>query len=331
MSSIRQRRAPSPARPGDSFGQSSSTSWEIATDDGASPSRPSRKSIPMYNPMTLQGSRSKPNLSGSSTPSSKLSQRVSWNTIMDAKRSNMDFLRNDPLTNAYHDPPGYYASSLSAKGSRYSSLQVDRQLTSMAPALVSDSEYRAYLSGRQPQKQKKSGFDKILLAKVAGYFSIVGFLFMTFIGILIDAQPMYIQGMLEKNVVDGKNVYAVAIKDERLQPATHAYRAGLLYLFSAIVCFGYANNMYHFMFKKGWQQYQDVDDVDSTVPTFGGKDGYLPTAGTMHRKAYGDYNGFMLRTWHTTLVTIQRLGIYVSSVWQARRGNRRRFAGAKDV
>mmetsp|Transcript_24299 Transcript_24299/g.57359 ORF Transcript_24299/g.57359 Transcript_24299/m.57359 type:complete len:328 (+) Transcript_24299:483-1466(+) len=327
MSNIRQRRGPSPSR--DSFGHSS-ISWEIGNDDSADRGRTTaRNAIPMYNPTNLQSSLS----NSPSSLSATHSHRVSWNTIMEAKRANSDFLREVPMAKTYHDSTGYYHS---IKGNEYDEFQSGRRLSSMAPALVPDSAYRGYLSGRPAQKGKQSGVDKIQIAKILGYFAIVGFLFLTFVGILIDTQPMYLQGILEKNqevTSDGKKVrtfYAVSIH-ERLEPAKHAYRGGLLYLLTAAVCFGYAYNVHHYVFKKGWQQYRDIDDVASTVPTFGGIDGYLPTTGAVHRKAYEGRTGILFRTWHTTSITVQRIGFYMSSVWQARRRNRRRFAGAKDV
>lgn len=224
---------------------------------------------------------------------------------MDAKNANSDFLREVPPAKTYLNSHGYY----SGQEVEYEAFQSGRRLSSMAPALVPDSAYRAYKLGRPGQKQKESGIDKIQLAKILGYFSIVGFLFLTCVGILIDTQPMYLQGILEKNqeiTSDGKTVktfYAVSIH-ERLEPAKRAYRGGLLYLLTAVVCFAYTHNMYHYVFKKGWQQYRDIDDVDSTVPTFGGIDGYLPTTGTVPRKAYEGHTGFVMRTWYTTSVTV---------------------------
>ena len=337
MSNIRQRRAPSPSR--DNFAQSS-TSWEIATENSGDNAHSSARSlIPMYNPMTMQSSLSKP-----STPSSSC-QSPSWNTIMEAKKANAELLRDNSLANTYHDAPGYYTDSVTGKGrSAYDPLRSGRNLSSMSPKLIPDSAYRAYRSGQATANRNKSAINKITVAKIIGCFSIVGFIFLTFVGILIDTQPMFLQGILTKNEEyssNGKKLktfYAVNI-GERLEPAKHAYRGGLLYLFTAIACLGYAHNMHHFLFKKGWQQYRDIDDVDSTVPTFhqnadsilGAKDDYLPTNGAKHRQAYEDHNGLIGRAWHTTSVTFQRAWIYLESMWQARRRNRRRFAGAKDV
>ena len=357
MSNIRQRRGPSPSR--DSYG-TSSTSWEIATDDSGANAHAhahahahasAKNVVPMYNPTNIQPSLSKPDTSPSSLPSTTskmlMSHHVSWNTIMDAKKANSDFLRDNSLANTYHDQPGYYTGATAGKGGEYKLLQSGRSLPSMSPALVPDSAYRAYLSGRPAEKQKNTGLDKIQIATFFGYFSLVGFIFLTFIGILIDTQPMFLQGILPKNEgysSGGKSVkisYATEIND-RLEPATHAYRGAFLYLLTAIVCLGYAYNIQWFWFKKGRQQYRDIDnDAESTVPTFhhssssscglGANDDFLPNNGAIHRQAYGDHNGFIMRTWYSTSVKLQRLGIYLESIWQARSRNRRRFADAKDV
>ena len=341
-SNIRQRRAGSPSR--DNYG-TSSTSWEIATEGSGDKPRSAKKSIPMYNPLSMQSPLSKPSTPPSEfkKSASKKSPLVSWNTIIKAKNSNMEYLRDNPAASTYHDPPGYYRRS-NSKGGIYEGLQSGGNLPSMSPQLIPDSAYRAYLSGKPAVKTKKPLVDKITIAKLVGGFSIVGFIFLTFVGILIDTQPMYMAGVLTKNEVFSSNgkktktFYAISIND-RLEPATRAYRGGLLYLLVAIGCFGYAHNMHHFLFKKGIQKYRDIDDVDSTVPTFdrngngvlGGKKGYLPINGSIQRNAYEDQDGFLGRAWQSTSVRLQRLGFYLESLWHNRRRNRRRFAGAKDV
>jgi len=298
----------------------------------------------MYNPMSMQSSSS--NASSSSTKSATLtSHRVSWDTIMAAKKANAEFLRASSLTNTYQYSHEYYASAITGKGGAYEVLRNRHSLPSMSPALIPDSRYRAYLSGEATTNKEKSVFDKITIAKSFGLFSLVGFIFLTFVGVIIDTQPMFLQGILTKNEEYSSNgkkakiFYAINIK-ERLEPAKHAYRAGLLYLLTSMACLGYAHNMHHFLFKKGWQQYRDVDDVDdSTVAGFrpigntiiGGNEEYLPSTGAIRQKAYGDHNGLIHRTWHSTSVRFKRLAIYLESIWQARRRNRRRFSGAKDV
>ena len=359
MSNIRQRRGPSPSR--DNLGGGgSSTSWDASGGDNINASTKSKSSatgIPMYNPNQFQSPSSgvygavSPPLSISSSATSTSARRISWNTIMDAKKVNKEFIREEDVIskNNYHQhyvaPPGS-ARSMSAGSSKDIGYNMSQQhqsrrsLPPMTPTLVPDSAYRAYVLGRGGSNDKKNQSGaavKILIAKCIGYFSLVGFLFLILVGILIDSQPMYLQGIMPKQVrySSGKSqtYYATDI-NERLEPATHAYRGAFLYLFTAIVCLGYANNVNWFLFRKRWQQYRDIDDnTDSMVPTFhdggGANDEFLP--GTIHQRAYGEHNGYISRTWHSTLVRCQRFGIYLESFWEARRRNRRRFAGAKDV
>ena len=163
----------------------------------------------------------------------------------------------------------------------------------------------------------------------------VGVMFMLFVGILIDRQPMYLPGILPKHVQyttgdrKAQVFYAVEIS-ERLEQASHAYRAAFLYLITACVCLGYANNpeVFHRFFYTKKHYYQDIPDNDSTIPTFhNGPDGLLPT--TMRDK---DYAG---QKFTFVSATIHRAGNYLASIWpefEARRRNRRqRFAGSKDV
>ena len=173
-------------------------------------------------------------------------------------------------------------------------------------------------------------------------------MFMVFVGILIDFQPMFIPGILPKHVQyttgDRKPqvFYATSISD-RLEPASHAYRAAFAYFITALLCLGYAYNALPggYWFKTHWQHYDDIPDAaDSTVPTFHndgigldiGADGLLPTnaSAANNQQAYRKYTRRLIAVWST----MKRFGIYVASLWPAyqdHRRNRRRFAGAKDV
>lgn len=344
MSSMRQRRGPSPSRESLLTVSSTSTPWEIASATSVEVATDS--AVPMYNPTQFKSSLVYDDSSSSSLPPPALStsRRVSWNTIMDAKNNiSSDNIREESIpNNNYHQlfvhQPASTRMSSSKKDGGYTSLMGGRNLSPLTPTMVPDSSYRAHLMGRGHDTQDKSGSMKIQIANFFGYFSIAGFVFLTFIGILIDTQPMFLQGVMPKNVryVSGKSqtFYATDIKD-RLEPATHAYRGAILYLLCAIFCLSYANNAHWFLFKKRWQQYRDIDDLDSAVSTFrsgvGSNNEYLPTNGTIHQQAYGEQHGYIAQMWHSTSIRCQRFGIYLESIWQARRRNRRRFAGAKDV
>jgi hypothetical protein len=328
-SNIRQRipkatRA-SPSR--DIHGKNLSTassSWEITSDDGrgeygiggADASDTSMGTIPMYNPLHYQSS---------DTATAPSSHPLSWNAVMEAQNANQAYLNKsgDPLASR---PPGHTLSGtfIGLKSS---------YLPSLAPAFIPDSRYQAHLLGRRTKQTPQSSFTKIGLAKFGAKFSMVAFIFLVFVGILIDTQPMYLPGILPKHVLyttgDRKSqvFFAVDISD-RLDQASTAYRAAFLYLITGCLCMGYAYNA-HWWFKHRWQNYHDIPDNDSTVPTFHnglGADGpSLPRHKTYPTQAWNQ------NFW----VLVHRVGNYLASIWpqlQERRRNRRqRFAGAKDV
>ena len=336
MSNMRQRIAKAKQQqqqqsPGRDSLSKQSSSWEITSDDGdygrsvgdfmvgSDVSNTSMTSIPMYNPLHYQSSSGPAehantiNLSVSSPSSNPLS----WDQIIDAKNANASHLRKVGGGRKPH--------STGFIGLRSS------HLPSLAPAFIPDSRYQAYLLGR-PKNVRKSAIDKICMAKFCSYFSMVGFMFMMFVGIIIDRQPMYIAGVLPKHVQyttgdRGPQVfYAVDISD-RLEPASHAYKAAFLYFITACLSLGYAYNA-HWFIKSKMNHYHDIPDTDSTVPTFhNGDDGILPTS--MHR--HGGYN----HRWQSAYVTMKRTFIYLASLWpeflERRRNRRQRFAGAKDV
>ncbi|KAG7364389.1 hypothetical protein IV203_037591 [Nitzschia inconspicua] len=325
MSSMRQRipkaTRPSPDRERQGKHLSTtSTSWEITSDDGLTDYgivgteayNSSMGSIPMYNPLHYQSS-------DIPLPPSSI---LSWDTVMDAKNANKAhlFKTGDPLARC---PPGQTLSG------NFIGLRKNH-LPSLVPAFIPDSRYRAYLSGR-PKETPQSTFSKIGLAKLGAKFSMVAVIFLIFVGILIDTQPMYLPGIVPKHVLyttgDRKPqvFYAVDISD-RLDQAKTAYRAAFLYAITGCLCMGYAYNA-HWWFKHRWQHYRDIPDNDSTVPTFhkgGSLDGSLP------------HLNYPNKPWnHRVWAIFDRFGNYLASIWpelQERRRNRRqRFAGSKDV
>jgi len=324
--------SPGPVTPNrDSSRQAANSSWEITSDDGGEfggdTTNSSMTSIPMYNPLHYQSADNSMDLTAPAPSSNPLS----WDAVMEAKNANAAYLRKRTSTpdtpNRRHPMVQQHPSSTGFIGLRSS------HLPSLAPAFIPDSRYQSYLLGRQKQKPT-SPFDKICMAKFCAYFSVIGAMFLGFVGILIDTQPMYLQGILPKHIQyttgDRKPqvFFAVDISD-RLEPASHAYRGALLYLFTACVCLGYAYNA-HWWFKSKWQRYNDIPDNESTVPTFhnglASDDALLPTS--VKHQAYH-------QRWQSAWIAVKRLGIYLASIWpeyQERRRNRRqRFAGAKDV
>lgn len=283
----------------------------------------------MYNPLHYQ-SPDESSLHTAVAPAPS-SNPLSWDAVIDSKNSNQAHAHlmkaNDTLG---RHPPTHTLSGT------YIGLK-NSHLPSLAPAFIPDARYQSYLLGR-PKRQEQSGVNRICMARFCGYFSVVGVMFMIFVGILIDMQPMYLPGILPKHVQyttgdrSAQVFYAVDISD-RLEQASHAYRAAFLYFITACLCLGYAKNPHWVnVFKSKRQHYHDIPDNDSTLsmlhngPSSGPHGDLLPTAAK--HKDYGHRFTFI---W----AAIHRAGIYLSSIWpefQARRRNRRqRFAGSKDV
>jgi hypothetical protein len=314
--------------------------------------------VPMYNPLLYQSA-----ISASPGPSSSAnadtSHLISWERVMEAKQANSALMLEDNFPGMTggdgRRPVGAIvlsASSLSAHATQHGGfvgLRSRKHLPSLTPAFIPDSRYQAYKLGRPYQsKKEKSMFDKVCMAKFCAFFSMIGVMFMVFVGILIDVQPMFIPGILPKHVQyttgDRKPqvFYATSISD-RLDPASHAYRAALGYLITALLCLGYAYNALPggYWFKTRWQNYQDIPDVaDSTVPTFhnspsgldAGLDGLLPTTSSTanNHQVYRNFDRRLVAVWST----MKRFWFYVASIWPAyqdHRRNRKRFSGAKDV
>jgi hypothetical protein len=298
-----------------------SSSWEITSDDGlsdfgatgeAEPSKTSVGSIPMYDPLLYQSADTTP--APSSNP-------LSWDVIMDARNANLALQHKKGVPLA-HCPPGQTLS-----GNFIGLRRI--HLPSLAPAFVPDSRYKAYMLGR-PKENPESMFSRVSMAKFCAKFSIVAVMFLLFVGILIDTQPMFLPGILPKHVLyttgDRKPqvFYAVDISD-RLEQASTAYRTAFLYFITYCICVGYTYNV-HWWYKSRWQHYHDIPDNDSTVPTFhNGSDGLLPK----HTKYPNN------ERWARVWIVFHRIGNYLASIWPnflaRRREQRQRFAGAKDV
>jgi hypothetical protein len=122
------------------------------------------------------------------------------------------------------------------------------------PLHVPDSEYGAYLLGRNGRKETSIVTKQCCATACAG-FSAVGVVFLLFIGILLDTQPLYIPGTLPELVVqstfqyknsDGDEVitYTKPViqylvpgpSDERLPIAATAYKAALAYFCTLVAC-----------------------------------------------------------------------------------------------
>ena len=211
---------------------------------------------------------------------------------------------------------------------------------------VPDSSYQAYLLGKST-KRKSNMVDAICVAKFCAIFSWVAVMFLVFIGILLDTQPLYIKGTLPQHIqyTTGKKpqIFYAVTYSERLSTASTAYQAAFVYLITGLLSLAYAYNWFWWM-KSRWRQYHDIPDndnadsyshADSTIPTFHttAADGELPSYNNSPTKAYQYRNRVraQVKTW--LFKAVNRLSHFVMSMMpgDGSRRPRRRGAPAKDV
>eukprot|EP00980_Cylindrotheca_fusiformis_P024374 scaffold11809_cov128-Cylindrotheca_fusiformis.AAC.13 len=275
----------------------SRTSWDRQDDGYESTSSDNR--VLTYNPLQLSDGKAEVPASPSSLPQS-------WYLYDQSKGS----LRPGPV---------------SLEGLRSS------HHPSVAPPIIPDSSYQAYLKGRSFKRKRRSLIDRICLAKFCALFSCVAIMFLVFVGVLIDTQALYIPGVLE-SVQDGENQkvqkFYVVNQSERLPTASVAYQAAFFYFLTASASLAYAYN-FHFWFNSRLGHYHDIPDADAEFTS----DADLPS---FHRrmKAYQHDNSIGSRLWNMTAATANRVKMQAATMWPKYRENRRarrRQMGAKDV
>ena len=186
----------------------------------------------------------------------------------------------DVASLSYSDMPGSYNMTQTPQHSgnqfsRYPTKPQHPTFTSYrTPNFIPDRSYQTYLSGR-PASRKPPILNGICCARFCAIFSLIAVMFLVFIGILLDTQPMYIRGTLPKSIVyeEGSNkariAYTTALS-ERLPTASTAYQTAFVYLLTALACLAYANNWF-WRLKLRWGLYDSIPDNESVVPTFHGE------------------------------------------------------------
>jgi hypothetical protein len=283
----------------------SRASWEITSDD--SDVDETSAAIPMYNPLHYDRNY-RPNI-----PAPPGSFPMTW--------------RQQPHEH-HHSIPGA-PSSMSGL----------RELASLTPAGIPDSSYQAYLMGRPLKKKREAVVDKICFAKFCAGFSWVAVMFLVFVGILLDTQPIFIQGALPQHVQfttgDRKQQVFYSISpSERLAPASHAYQAAFGYFLTGCLSLAYAYNWGWWIKTRMWTGHHDIPDADSTIPTFHYNDegDILPTTmpSSPMMRAYQYNNRLSARIWEKISLTMNRMRAMWPQNQQQRRA-RRRQAGAKEI
>lgn len=163
---------------------------------------------------------------------------------------------------------------------------------------VADKDYRAFMAGGERQDARPT-FHPVCCANVCAGFSLVGFIFFVFIGILMDTQPLFIAGTLPsalKENDNGKTTTIYFMTAERLPMATNAYQASYAYLLTMLACIIFAHfERFNSAMKR--RSYQDVPDADgSTVGIVG--DSSLPDYHDGGAEAHPASPAYQLSPWN---------------------------------
>lgn len=325
--SMRQRIQPrGPAR-GSSYGMPRDTTMDIEGESapthglslGNNQLDHSHQPIPMYNPQSYPQSQSPLN------PRSSPWQFADTADATITKRSSLIY----------------------ASGPR-------RNAASDSQTFVPDSAYKDFLrsgpSGLQ-RSESKFAFRGVCCARFCALFSCVAVMFLVFVGVLFDVQPLYIPGSLPKDsqVVENgsgskEQIFYSTSPSKRLIPASNAYQAALVYFITSCLCFAYSCNL-HFWLRSRFRNYHVIPDSDQTYRetpaslNFGltaRKKQHLPTVemNEAWQREYFQYDKGAGRFLEPVRSTYNRVRLFAASKWLSYKDHnrvRRREAGPKEV
>ena len=166
---------------------------------------------------------------------------------------------------------------------------------------VPDNRYQQYLLGQTSRRKQTRMINRTCCATSCAAFSAVGCIFLFFIGLLIDYQPLYIQGVLIKEANATQHSVKKLIPgpdSERLPTARVAYQASFAYFVTIILCYCAIHpewtreriQLLRLLFtdprqfctriRTEWNRkhYEDIPDIDSasTIPQFHQSRGETP-------------------------------------------------------
>jgi len=148
----------------------------------------------------------------------------------------------------------------------------DYHVAYRTPHHVPDNAYRAYLQGRTGRSRRNSPFlTQVCCLHTCIGFSTVAVVFLCFVGILIDTQPLFMTGTLPKKLVEtsnGRFVTKVILPapGEVLPAARAAYRAALAYFFCIVLCLGALHPAWiQSQIYRVRHRYQDIPDHHDSV------------------------------------------------------------------
>jgi uncharacterized membrane protein (GlpM family) len=146
------------------------------------------------------------------------------------------------------------------------------------PLFLPDKYYQDFLQGK-PRRQSTAFIDSQKCARGCAGFSLVAILFLLFIGMLVDRQPIYIKGIRPYSPTSTvSDVYSSSAKKKSvaaLAPvvSAHCHQAAIAYCVTLIVSVLYGWNMlWRMRVLLRRRGYADIPDTaspsSSTIPTF---------------------------------------------------------------
>jgi hypothetical protein len=181
---------------------------------------------------------------------------------------------NDPR--ALHHPRRLYYQNgevhFRKTGNRRRTRPEDFHTVYRTPHHVPDRKFKDYLLGQQGFKQQAKRPPMVTEESVTQScfgFSLVAVVFLLWVGMLFDRQPLYIRGSLPVMVVSsstksGRLVSRYLVpdaSDSRLVPATVSYHAAFAYVLTAGFCLYRLNRGWvHDKIKKRRSRYEDIPD-----------------------------------------------------------------------
>ena len=187
-----------------------------------------------------------------------LSGKRSWSSEdFTATSSSAYYQQPNAAQSTLASPPlsgGFLMQSSTAKNNNNNSIFYQQQFSDPPPSLqdfhvtyrnalhVPDNRYEAYVLGYAHRRRDPPIVTKVCCAHTCLGFSTVGFIFLIWVGIMLDTQPLLIKGSLPQQLVadqdTGKPILSYRLPEpgERLPTASTAYHAALCYFCCIIAC-----------------------------------------------------------------------------------------------
>lgn len=143
------------------------------------------------------------------------------------------------------------------------------------PLFLPDKHYQAFLAGR-PRRSSQGWLDGQKCARGCAGFSLIAILFLLFVAMLVERQPLYIKGVRPYSPTsDMTDIYSSSSSSKRhsvaLAPVIvmHCHQAAVAYLMTMVISILYGWNVcWRIKALVRRRHYSDIPDASSTIPTF---------------------------------------------------------------